>query len=360
MRMIFHIGSPKAGSTTLQLFLQRNRAALARQGFRFERTEADHVGQIGFPVAGLTDVGVPVPSAHHRHRYGYPDLAAQEAKTARLFADLAARRPGWSEHSYLASSEYMITLRNRPEALAALDARLRGVFDDVTYLLYLRRQEDFIASMYSQRVRNGHDVPLETFVRKTLKGYDYARIVETWTSVVGRDRLVLRIFDRAALKDGDLIADYCDVCGIDPAGVEPVPRSNEGLTAELLELQRVLNAELPVFDAAGVPQAAVEALRAELDRLAPATGSRMRLPPEMARLVAESVAEGNERLRREWFPDRPSLFPPAPADASDLAAIREGALRIAARWIAARVGAQPGPPRGRKAPATGTAQDTEA
>ena len=65
---------------------------------------------------------------------------------------------------FIASSEFLGSYGRPVSFIDALDRWLRARFSEVEYLVYLRRQEDWLVSTYSQRVRAGEMASLGEFV----------------------------------------------------------------------------------------------------------------------------------------------------------------------------------------------------
>ncbi|MCC5987502.1 MAG: hypothetical protein JJT95_07460 [Pararhodobacter sp.] len=334
MRAVVHIGSPKTGTSSIQAFLASNWSPLKAQGFRYERFEPNRGSQFEFAAAALTLAGEQV-SPEHRLRYGYPDMEAQRVQTAALQDWLRRRRKNWAAPTVLISSEHILAWVKTNEAIAALDHMLRELFDPVTYILYLRRQEDMIVSAYSESIKRGGKKTLESFVQSHGIRQNYFKKVNRWVKVVGRDRLDVRLLEKDFLHQGDLIADFCHACdGIDMSELKMPPRSNEALSAEAAELLRLFNEHTPELLPDGSRDPLGQRLR---DRLMAhsAQGSRLALTQEQRQQIIDSHAVSNEKLRRNFFSQRESLFPPVaePAVARDPAALREDALRLATRLL---------------------------
>jgi len=205
-------------------------------------------------------------------------------------------------------------------------------------VVYLRRQDRHYASLYVQLLRTGGRVgppalPTEAELRASWLGgyYDYAETLRLWAGVFGREAILPRLFEPAALAGGDVVDDMLELCGI-PGAIPPdAPdrRRNPSWSLATIRLALAMIARLreeaPRHLAPFGPawRRFAELLSAE------PPGPGWRPAPEEARAFLAGFADSNERVRAEWFPERASLFAPVeeqepdplpPPDAALLAA----------------------------------------
>ena len=213
-RLVMHIGTHKAGSTALQLFMERNRDAFAAQGIALPRAGAD-------PEWG-----------HHSNvawQFLRPDLFDPARGTLRdLVAELAACTGGTA----LVSSEEFELLPGR-DAVSAFLAPLRQVARRIDLLLYVRPQFLYAASAYSEALKAGNIGDFDPFFAQaiTWARLDYDSHFAGWEGHPGT-ALCVRPMTRALRRRGIGI-DLLKVLGIaGRPGFEPEARHNLGLGAE--------------------------------------------------------------------------------------------------------------------------------
>ena len=188
MRLFLHVGLHKTGTTAVQKFLASNAATLAEQG-------------VLYPSAGREK------SAHHLIGRDLWLHSGQEGTLLPLVEELRDSSLGnaivSSEHlEYLSSDAQFECLRNHLEPF------------DVRIVVYLRRQDHFLASSYAQDVKvNGFTCDIETYYRDTLERYDYGEILARWAAVFGPENLIVRPYEAARLPRG-VIPDFLDAVGI--------------------------------------------------------------------------------------------------------------------------------------------------
>ncbi len=292
-RLLLHIGTHKTGSTTLQHVLRRNRSALRRCG----------VAAIEFPA-------------------GFGDLARRRAADPALVAELrAALRPALETDASTAvvswegfSGDSRRGYDNAPVMAEQARAILEG--HDVRVLVYLRRQDELIESVYVQQIHGGASLAFDEFLAALPPhAFDWERFLTPWAERFGTEALVVRPYDRRALPEpDDLVHDFLRQLGLAVTDLEfrdRLPRLNRGYDRVALEIARRVN---PRLDAAE---------RTELRRRLQATGTRGPHAPHglltasaRAGIVARHAA-ANDRVAARFVADRdPPLFEPPPETAA--------------------------------------------
>lgn len=308
MKALIHIGMPKTGSSTIQAFLKLNAGALSAQGIRHDPLNPRFGSQYELAATGLVRSGTSMSDAVALRVLGLRACEAQRAYVDTFEERLQQGVPHWRERVYLGSSEHIHAWLTRPEQIRALDDMLKRYFDDVRYLIYLRPQSEMVLSAYSERIRRGETLSFEAHFKQRLKSLNYWRSLQLWARVLGDGRITPRLLTSDALVGGDLLDDFCAQVGIDRAGLQTPRRMNTSLSAEAIALRRRLNRFLSVRNGKGArAKPYLMALRL-LERRLPQPGNRLILnAAQRAALVADH-AEGNEKLRARYFPERATLF----------------------------------------------------
>lgn len=344
MKAIVHIGAPKTGSSTIQEFLFRNTDALATRGFRFRRNVEGRGSQYEYPLAALASIDRLLPGREEQTRYSSTDLAAHKAKGAAAMAELAGSRAGWGEPAALFSSEHILPWLRTVTEVQALDQIFATHFDEVRYVLYLRNQEDLIASEYSEALKRGSNQRLQAVIGPWLQWMDHEPRVRLWEQAVGRARFDLRLLDPTFLTDGDLLTDFAGACGFALDGLEIPARVNESLSAPAAECLRILNERVPELLHDARPNPLRKGYVNHLTALTPADAPKLSLTAGQRAQVQATLGVSNERLRRDFFPQRDSLFAPtSDRPAPPREDILEQAVDLAGRLlILTRMGAMAG------------------
>ncbi|SLN21627.1 hypothetical protein PEL8287_00924 [Roseovarius litorisediminis] len=311
MKAIIHIGAPKTGSSSIQLFLIENVEGLARQGVRYGVIDSVHHSQLEYPMAALANLNRQIPIKSARARYEVPTLDAQKEMAAKTLSNLDRDVKRWTEPVAVFSSEHMVPWLRDKEAIKALDDIFAQHFDQRHYILYIRNQLDLVQSSYSEFVKRGGTEEFEPFFKSRLQEFDYHTTVQNWSDAIGRDRLNVRLMDKSFLVNGDVIDDFCQFCGIDPKPLQRPSRANKSLSAAATECLLAMNKRIPEV----LPKGGFNPLRKGLvPRLMQMSAGDppLQLDPELRKELKSYVKDGNERIRRSFFPDRDTLFSEAP------------------------------------------------
>lgn len=342
MRAVVHIGMPKTGSTAIQHFLAANAEALSARGVAFEKVAHGEIppqdSQLELGIVQFARAGLPVPDPATRASYGLEDPGAHTAWAegfARAFEQAVRQR---SEPLYLVSAEHVGAWTQTQAQALALDDWLSTLFDEVRYVMYVRRQEDFILSNYSQHLRMGGTRRLWEFLRDNLHP-DYTSRALAWQAVAG-ERFTLHLLEPDALTDGDLIADLAAVAGFDAAGLKRPGQPNQGLSVGAAGFLREMNRALPQrVDGGRRRNPLMRGVEKRLTRWY-ADDRKLSLGARQIARVRAANADANERLRAVFFPEREELFPPrsGPKGGNNRAGVEEMAQIGVDLMVAARLG----------------------
>ncbi len=307
MKALIHIGIPKSGTSSIQSFLALNRRALADQSLLYARFTPAHGSQFELPVAALEACGETVAPELERRRLGFVRPGDQTAYVARYHHFLDALLARATQPVFIASSEHIHAWLSTQERIAALDDFLRARFSAVEYLVYLRPQDELIASSYSEAVRRGASYDFQTHLAKYNRLNHWSRL-KPWREVVGRGRLRVRLTCRDALVGGNLLSDFCAVAGIDATGMRQPRRVNAALSEGELALRRYLNRHLPVLGADGRLHPLYRLALLSLRPLTAWKRDRLRLSEDERAAILAKYQNGNEKIRKRFFARREALF----------------------------------------------------
>jgi hypothetical protein len=241
-RLHVHIGRAKTGTTAIQTFLDSNRRALNEQGFEYARTGLLHINHQ--PLAWtLFKQAFDGGRGHYwQHARRYAVLSqAPEAYWAELRQEI--ERSAFDD--FVISAEEFGVVRDIELTSQLFADYVDGL--DVRIVVYFRRQDEFLQSVYNEAVK-GKETRFAggfwDYVQPILDigGADCLRVVEPWAKVIGKHNLRIRVYEREQLKQG-LLRDFMTTLGLDPEAdyVIPSGRSNPPLQPWALTLMRGLN-----------------------------------------------------------------------------------------------------------------------
>ena len=296
MRAIIHIGTEKTGSTSIQRFLRANRGVLRQHGL-LTSSRLGHRSQVALAVASLPDK--PTTRLHRRLGLLRPDdVDTYRASRRRALA----REVRGAEGTLLLSCEQLSTLPRNEHDVGRLVSWLGDLVDDVGIVVYLRRQDSFLVSLYSQSLKLGGtaslSVPSEAEAGAGSK-YDYWALVSRWAAVVGAENVHVRVFEPAALVRADVVRDYMHIIELEDDPALKLPeRSNPSLDAEGAEFLRLLNQHVPA------KTAGPDARRGDVSpavTMASHTGPALSLDPDDARAFVSRFEQGNAAVAEHYL-----------------------------------------------------------
>lgn len=297
--LIAHIGTHKTASTAIQRMLHRHAHELRQEG----------------------TVYVPIAPKQYAPLMRQRQLASGlvERMGRDLRERMSARARGATPRRYLLSWEGWsgdpATGYDNAEVVARSLRQMVGELP-IQIIVYLRRQDTFMESMYTQLIHQGESGTFEEYQRSLPEdAFDWEALIERYARHFGKESITPRIYSREALpKRSSIIEDFGDAIE-SPALVRvaealPEGRSNSGYSREALEIARMANPYLSPEE------------RRELRGILQQTSAKR--PFESYTFWGDQRAEvlaryqdSNARVAREHFDGRERLFPePEPDEGS--------------------------------------------
>ncbi len=208
-RIFIHIGSHKAASTTIQFGLETNRDILSKEGWLY-------------PTSGYVYKG------HHNLVWEINNDSRYDPSKG-MIEDLIREIDQSGFRYVLLSSEDFENFKK--EHIHLLSQRLSGF--DIAIIIYLRRQDQFLQSLWSQLVKNSlvdHD--FQTWIERILNlneerlSYqgDYFSLVERWSEIFGTNNVCVRVLETAQLH-GHVFIDFLKACGFENTSIVKIPEN---------------------------------------------------------------------------------------------------------------------------------------
>ena len=311
-KFIIHIGLPKTGSTALQEFLGAHRPEIAARGCCFPRSPG-HSHQRLLSAFASSKAQVPEGALWR----GLEPQARLDLFRAEFEQELQGLPD--SIDRVILSDENLTLATRKVEEIQELHRLVEPFADSFRIVIYLRRQDQFLASLYSQSLRNGGIRTPEDFTASgaKLKLYNYWALHRMWMKVFGRDAMVPRIYEAVGKSRFDTVEDFKSLSDVALADIEDTA-------------PRVVN---PSISAAG--QRALLRIGAQQQARSATERPKGRYWNEVTTIVTETSAGkgwqpsteaaeafmaahevGNEKLRARYFPERTSLFAPLSGQAA--------------------------------------------
>jgi hypothetical protein len=293
-----HAGMHKTGTTSIQTTLFRNRRWLQRHGANYLSISENHSTTL-YPLFSAEPHRLPVNARKGfdtEEKAARRNAAIRKALTRALAANTSPR--------LVVSGEELLSLP--PPGLSGLKQALAPHAGDLRAIVYVREPIGYVSSAFQEMLRNG-------FAWDALVANPPApqyRRIQKLIDAFGRDHVDIRVYDRARLHDGDLMADFLSAVGLEPRLARefaPV-RINRSLCHEAVLLVAALNRRYPT-PYAGALNPAIDYEVFKI--LGAIEGRPFRCPAAVYRrlqpAVADDVAWLNETMGETVF----SYEPPA-------------------------------------------------
>jgi hypothetical protein len=319
IQALLHIGDMKCGSTSIQEWMAQDADILRANGYW--RSDATRVVNYDSRLASyaLDDRRLDTNPRKESCIFSAHEVPAHRLDIERRLTAEVAALPQ-DARGMIFSHELLLSLQERE--VQRLVTMLRRLFAGIRVVAYIRRQDRLFLSLWGQRLKSRDPGP--EFFSRLISNYHYLRMLGVWERAVGRENLVVRVFDKTAFAQGDLQADFRDAAAIPPDDrYAPPTRTNESLDAAAQSLL------LELCDRITSRQERTVACRVRriLRPWQPRKVKPIDLPASLANFLmqhrtgrpllpgrawAEHVMtafrEENEEIRRRYFPDRPALF----------------------------------------------------
>ncbi|HEY3638166.1 MAG TPA: hypothetical protein VGK90_08425 [Rhizomicrobium sp.] len=211
--LVVHVGTPKSGTKALQGYLLRNSEALLDQGVRYIEAGREKRG----------------------HRIAHNELA----RAIKGNADIAM----WDRlRDELAESDSRVNVMSAEGFWFCDPALLKKQLPrvkNVRIVVYLRRQDKYLQSLYMQTVSAGKEHSFAEWRENVGDRGNYLETVDAWAEEFGSKSIIVRPYERNGVVD--TVADFNAVIGATPLQTVQHLRTNPSPRRELLHFVRALN-----------------------------------------------------------------------------------------------------------------------
>ena len=268
-KLYIHMGTPKTGTTALQFFLHNNMEILNSLGFDFPDISADFPDDKGFTkinndesayANGNFIIDSQVLSAYQQGpeafnkilQYVFPDIAEYYRdvidENGTDFDTLVNYiNDKLKKNNVIISSENLWTFN-----YDFLERFIREFGDKVEVVVYLRRQDYYIESMWNEVIKLGvvSDTIEEYFGYMLYEendnhGLRYKKRLVEISEIIGKEHLHVRIYGKQELKRyGGLYNDFLHAIGIEYDKYQwalPKNTINERISGPTVNIKRVFN-----------------------------------------------------------------------------------------------------------------------
>ena len=320
MKAIVHIGMPKTGTTTIQEFLNQNQGKLLTQDIYVPPHEMDvHIPLFSHFLLFYSFVGQHPHELSLHLRSDLNDILKKGwlkdnnfSLYQQQFGEEIKRKQC---QTVFISSEYFV--HSTEKMIPALKAWLDPLFDEISILIYLRRQPEWFISCYQQVMKYlqpCYSLDFEQlFLCDNVLSNDYYECLKKW-DIFGKDNICVRIFDRKEMFQNDLLADFASVTGIDLDGQVIPERVNVSMSEAATEFLRVMRNKFPNTD--NTQELLLTRIVNQLLQNYSQSGNKgYAMSRSIAQRIIDQYRESNNAVAREYlgreqlFSDDVSMYP---------------------------------------------------
>lgn len=204
-KLYIHLGTPKTGTTAIQEFMYRNHNVMEERGIsyplfhygKYTNRNGLFLSDYCHAIARKKDPIEQIPNANEM-------LEEIRASVEKYPTTIVSNEGFW--HT---GQAFWKAFKRVMEQLG---------IDDYEFIVYLRRQDQFIASAWKQWiVVKNTEMPFAQFVREAGMRYtwDYAQCFKTIMSAFDTPpTFIVKVYDKKQFVDQDLIHDFLDIFGV--------------------------------------------------------------------------------------------------------------------------------------------------
>lgn len=306
MHILLHIGQSKTGTSAIQAYLTLNRLRLLEAGVLYPSVT---IGGMSVDIGSHNSVADTLAGLSR-----FPNLTADQYFD-QFFSEaqrLGAKRMILSAEHFFGGEPriwdvpdektYFDRYHRKVKALARYLER-----HEMTLLVYLRPQVDWLASAISQTVRTEQLIsPGKPIYRDDRQFFEmakpllrYYRLIDTWVNCLRPREVMVIPYERKLLYKKSAIADFLYRAGLEnldlPFGSEEL-QVNQSLSREYIEVKKILNHTPRRKNEERVIITCLERLSARSGYTTP-----YRLSDELSREVVAFVASENEWLNERYI-----------------------------------------------------------
>ena len=235
--LYIHVGLPKTGTTFLQNFMRDNIAVLNSKGYDYP------IFKTVFPRVGVTRNGYFLKNSKldkfskrviDTENKIFDEHFEELKEVAKKYDNIVLSEESlWNDHKFSWEN-----LKKRADEIGLT----------VKMVVYLRRQDSFIQSYWSQKVKETYTISFKKFLntKRFANMYmDYYARLEELAKILGKENLIPRVYERSSFggTKNTLTSDFLEAIGLEETDeyVTNSLGSNLSLSGAYLETKRKLN-----------------------------------------------------------------------------------------------------------------------
>lgn len=301
-----HVGTAKTGTTAIQNFCSENQEVLNQQGYYYPEFT------YRYPSASRLRNGHFLFGRVHDED-GIRDDKREEEIFKEGFQKIYEAFETYP--NIILSDEGLWTcgFRDEKNVWEKIKEEIGEKQIAIKVIVYLRIQDTFLYSWWSQRVKEGlrgeSQLTWERMAEELpMIQLDYYDMLEKIADYVGKDNIIVRRFDAERFIGGDLYTDFIDALGLTYSEEYHIKSEmrNISLTRNNNEIKRILN-RLPELDADG--NAMFRQMLVEQSEYQEEDDMYSMFSEEERTVFLTKYHEGNIQIAKEYLGEEELFFP---------------------------------------------------
>jgi hypothetical protein len=295
-KLILHIGCEKTGSTSIQNTLALNRDHLFNTyGIYYPKSlgEKNHTKLAIYCCNSDKNLSRFLKSGQSIEEFRAELLDAFNVEIEAIPAQ-----------TVIISCEWLHPRMREVDEFERLKSLFSDLFDEVTILVYLRRQDKLVTSLYSTSLRAGnhHRFSFKKYLKDNKLPYalNFLAIYQNWQRNLSPSVIELRVFDKRYLYQQDVVKDFLKYLDLSLDDIQYLNNENQSINAVGIGILRRINKLLHRFNKWVMPHTAKRIRHAIANFF---IGKAMLATEQECREFAARFDEVNARLERQYFDD---------------------------------------------------------
>jgi hypothetical protein len=228
MKIVYlHIGIHKTGTTFLQNVLSENRDKLIKNGYYY-------------PVSAIPNSSFPghhfLPRALSQNIDKFDKISTKKTNFQTWEKLLEEINDHKISNKIIISAEDFCLLSS--DEILKLQEYFSGF--SVKIIVYLRRQDEFLLSLYSELVKKGYYKSIEVAFNEYSDRFNYFKLLDRWKSVFGKENLRIGIYQKGHCLLSDFFKKIDLEINLDDLTLRDV-QYNQMINGKTLKVIRFLN-----------------------------------------------------------------------------------------------------------------------
>ena len=236
-----HVGMPKTGTTAVQYFMAKNRDVLKQHG------------------AAYPDFGLHYEWVNATRNGHWLAKAHYSEETAKACFEMVNKLADTYPKIILSDEGLWNSRGSHPSFWKMLRENLRDDME-IKMIACIRRQDLYTYSYWAEQVKAQQKIDFKTYTfreyldtgKYEMNFLDYRKYFERVLPVLGKENILIRVFERDKFIGGSVYADFMNAVGLtfDESYMIPEDLSNASIKGSVLEAKRLLN-YIPEFSEPG-------------------------------------------------------------------------------------------------------------